>query len=735
MIKEAKTKKAFTWREYAAVLLTLLLIVVLFVSGIFDKPKIWDTLLWTEMAFEDGLQRNLDKGYGVLNRGPGYTLPEGKYRLKYSIAADGENVIRFTNSNNALIEPKEIRTNPDEYASEIEFEIKDPATNFQIQFDFVSGTSMRVDDLRMYSPVYRDDTITVSLLLVVCCIVFILYCRGYVTRQGIGCMMPVLLALLISCAPAFKENMIFAHDTKFHMARLMSLVEGLEQWQIPVRLGSFTHNGYGAITSVFYPDLLLYPFALLILCGASETYVMNLIYVAVNIVAAFSMYFCAKRLFSNKEKGICATVLYLLSTYRVANLYSRGAMGEMWGMSILPLFVLGVWEVVFGDKERWPLLAVSAALIYLSHMITTLICAVGSVGIGILFFKRIWKERRLAPLMKAMVVALLLGMYTMVPFLTYNLQGIGAQRIQGRCIEHMLSPAQLFLWGEGDLPIDPRDTQLSGQALEIGLPMLIGIFLLLHLVLTAPQKDRNEKQALFFAAVGMISAWMTTRLFPWGHASILTGGLSDYLQFPWRLLLITSIALSLACGYAFMRLAKEKTDLMIYAVLTLSLVMILPTITAETRSYDYLQFGEGSTPRILNREYMIPESSIDLTVDRTVHVNGELRIKDYQKEGSTITMHVDAASDATLSVPMYGYDGYKAAIDGREIAWGLGDNNRLMVTLPAGTSGALKIWFAGRSIWRVADCISLLTAILLTAYIVRRRRSIGEMRPNSQIES
>ena len=65
----------------------------------------------------------------------------------------------------------------------------------------------------------------------------------------------------------------------------------------------------------------------------------------------------------------------------------------------------------------------------------------------------------------------------------------------------------------------------------------------------------------------------------------------------------------------------------------------------------------------------------------------------------------------TSSVLQFDYDGFRATVDGREIAVERGSNNRVSVVLPAGTSGALKIWFAGKGGWRVGDAVSAATLI------------------------
>ena len=733
-------KRSRAFRECAAVMFAALLIVGIFATGILDRQKVWvemtynDVLTFTKahpamFVGEDMFARatySLEDGdsYGIINEGPGFTLPKGQYRLKYRVDADGENAIRIESENGARIEPSEIVLNPDEWEAETWIDIQEDAINLQILFEFKSGTTMRVDDLRMYSPQYKDDAYTAALLIAAICLICLLRGRGKITNEGLGAMVVIGLAVFVCCAPALKDNLIICHDTTFHMARVMNLADGLAHGHFPVRLGGFTHNGYGALTSVFYPDLLLYPFALLIIGGASITYVMNLMYVVVNIVSAMTMYACAKRIFSSGKTGICASVLYVLSTYRVANLYSRCAVGEMWAMAVLPLFILGMWEVVFGDQENWPVLAAGAALVYLSHLLTAVLCAIGAAVVCVLCVRRVFKEGRFLCLIKAVVGALLVSLYSLVPFFMYSMQGIGGGAIIGANTLHMLSLAQLLLWSEGDMPGDPMDPQIYGQAYEIGIPMLLGAAMLLYLRAVRPRKDREENNALFFAIFGLVCAVISTSIFPWAHLEKLTMGYSNYLQFPARMLMVMSPMVSLGCAYAYMRMAEGKQELMNFGVLALSIVMVLPTLTAEARKDAYLEFGQGASPFIRYTEYMIPGSSIFGTFDRDVHTEGSVTVTQYEKESTAVTAHVQAQTDGKISVPLFGYDGYRATVDGKDMQCSLGADQRLVVHIPAGTSGELRVWFAGKTVWRVAEAVSVATALGLALLGWKRRRKV-----------
>jgi hypothetical protein len=207
--------------------------------------------------------------------------------------------------------------------------------------------------------------------------------------------------------------------------------------------------------------------------------------------------------------------------------------------------------VVLGDKQRWPLLAVSAASIYLSNMLSTLICAASDAGFCAMFVVKIVRQKRILPIIKAAGLAGLLCAFQLVPFLMYSMQGIGAQELAKDPAYFAIHPAQLFLLGEGELSLDPKDMALSTFALEIGLPLLMAAALMIYAAATAEKREEKVRFGVLLVAVGCLFAVMATTLFPWNHVRVLTRGLSDYLQFPWRFLMMTAVlfALAIAGGY------------------------------------------------------------------------------------------------------------------------------------------------------------------------------------------
>lgn len=704
--------------------LCVLAIAVVFATGVLDRQKVWEDMPYLLMRFDEGLQRDTQAGgaYGAMNDGPGLDLPAGTYRLKWAISGDGDNRLVITTQNGVQAIPGEIPLAAGETAGEAVFTLETAAQGVDIVVMFEKGTRIDVADMRLYSPQYRDHAFTFALMALLLCVLYTALRRGCLTPARRGKLILIGLAVLIASGPALKDTVCIGHDTTFHLVRLCNLADGLHAGQLPVRIGGFSYNGYGAITSVFYPDIFLYGPALLMNGGASLQYAVNMFFIAVNAASAAAMYAAAKRMFRDEWTAVCASVLYTLSIYRVSDVFTRYAFGEMTAMVFLPLFLLGLYEVVLGDRRRWVLLGVSAACIALSHMLSTLICALAAAGMCVLFLVRIVRERRLGAILKAALLALALCAFQLVPFVMYSMQGIGAQELAKDPAFFALSPAQLFLLGAGELSLDPRDTTLATFALEIGLPLLMGAALALYSAATAEKRDSQNSLAVLLTAAGAAFAFVATTLFPWSHVRVLTRGLSDYLQFPWRFLMMTAVLLALAGGHGCVRFSRGHGEQMAAAVLAVAALCALPTLTDEARNPEYIAFGETVSPNLQYTEYTLPGTQTAITLDPRVQVDGDAAVTDYRKESTTVTAQVDAQTDAVVSLPLFGYDGYRAQVDGREMETGLGEDNRLTVRLHAGTSGELRVWFAGKAVWRIADAVSLGTLLALLGLCLYRRR-------------
>ena len=133
-------------KSFSALALCVALIVLIVVSGVLDRQKTWVDMPYTLLSFENGRMLSTERGddYGVMNAGPGLDLPAGEYRLKWIIAADGDNVIRITSENGAKITPVRLQLSAEKPALEAYFTIEEAAQGVGFEVSFEDGTRIDV---------------------------------------------------------------------------------------------------------------------------------------------------------------------------------------------------------------------------------------------------------------------------------------------------------------------------------------------------------------------------------------------------------------------------------------------------------------------------------------------------------------------------------------------------------------------------------------------------------------
>lgn len=714
-------KKRSTIAIWLPVLAAALLCVFAFVSDVFDTHAVQANVNSREMELERSyVSTEQGDGYGVISsKGPGYCLPAGTYRIQWTIAHDGDDYIHLSCKNGVPIEPSSALLPVGQGSGEFEFTIGDACEDFAIQFEFASGSYMDIQYVRFYFPPYKDNAFTLLFFAIALSTLWLLVQYGRLSRRDCCELLLIGMAVLFASSPALKRPLNLGHDSQWHLPRIENIAVGLANGQFPVWLGGFAYNGYGSVSAAFYPDFFLYPFALMRLWGASSAYVGNMLTIALNIASAASMYAAARRLFEGRFTAVCASVLYTLGVYRLTDVYTRFAIGEATAMAILPLFLCALWEVVRGERESWVLLGLTASGIFLSHMITTLLCALLAAGFSLLSIRTIVRKKRLKPILKAIGLCALLCAFQLVPMLTYVLQGIGADSLATSLRYSMIEPAQLLTLGQGSMEW-PRNLELLRFSASLDLPLILGAMMTVYLTVRDGHVDEERRKALILTTGGAALAVACTNLFPWSYVEVLTGGLINYVQFPWRLLGFVLALLSLAAAYGITHFFSQRQEAAAIGVLCMAILCALPTLTEQIQTDEYLICGECPNPFSTYVEYTLPDTNFYLTYDREAHVSDGVTMTAYEKRGERIAAHVQAQEDGEILLPLFAYDGYRVEVDGRRMETGMGKNNRMTVLVPAGTSGTLEVRFVGKPIWRAAQAVSLAALLVLAVRAIRQ---------------
>ena len=552
--------------------------------------------------------------------------------------------------------------------------------------------------------------------------------------------------VLLACLPLGFDYLVYGHDMSIHLTRIEGLKAGLLSGQFPVRMDPEIANGKGYPFSLMYSDLLLYPAAILRIIGFSLQQVYQLYVLAVTLATALVTRYCLKKIFASEGIALTGTALYVLSAYRLTNVFIRAAVGEYSAMIFLPVVVYGFWRIYTqpkqGSRLAWLPLAVGFSGLLQTHLLTTEMAGIFAVIFCLVMAKRTFRKPVLPALLRAAGAALVWNLWFLVPMLQYMVSE--ACRISGKYDASTLRDSAAFLgqiflmFGQGGGYSESLTMGLSAEMpLTMGTVLGFGV-LLFVLCLADPALRRAEPGATrlggWTLGFGALAIWMASTLFPWYTIYLNVEWLSKLLgklQFAWRFLGLATILLAVCACCALAVLRRGKTSWLRPAAALLVLLTVIPagfltyevSRNSEVVNYQSLAAIDNLAEQVGGGEYMpygMADGSLNAWEVTEPTFDDALTVSDYTFGTLEASFACTNTSDreATAVLPLFSYPGYRlTAGDGAT----LGEQDGLIaVTLPAGYSGTVQVKFVGFWFWRLADLISL-AGIVGTAVFCRRR--------------
>ena len=552
--------------------------------------------------------------------------------------------------------------------------------------------------------------------------------------------------VLLACLPLGFDYLVYGHDMSIHLTRIEGLKAGLLSGQFPVRMDPEIANGKGYPFSLMYSDLLLYPAAILRIIGFSLQQVYQLYVLAVTLATALVTRYCLKKIFASEGIALTGTALYVLSAYRLTNVFIRAAVGEYSAMIFLPVVVYGFWRIYTqpkqGSRLAWLPLAVGFSGLLQTHLLTTEMAGIFAVIFCLVMTNRTFRKPVLPALLRAAGAALVWNLWFLVPMLQYMISE--ACRISGKYDASTLRDSAAFLgqiflmFGQGGGYSESLTMGLSAEMpLTVGTVLGFGV-LLFVLCLADPALRRAEPGATrlggWTLGFGALAIWMASTLFPWYTIYLNVEWLSKLLgklQFAWRFLGLATILLAVCACCALAVLRRGKTSWLRPAAVLLVLLTVIPagfltyevSRNSEVVNYQSLAAIDNLAEQVGGGEYMpygMADGSLNAWEVTEPTFDDALTVSDYTFGTLEASFACTNTSDqeATAVLPLFSYPGYRlTAGDGAT----LGEQDGLIaVTLPAGYSGTVQVKFVGFWFWRLADLISL-AGIVGTAVFCRRR--------------
>lgn len=551
----------------------------------------------------------------------------------------------------------------------------------------------------------------------------------------------ILLGLVtivgVASMNCFADYIFNGTDLDYHLLRIGALAEELKNGQFPVRLQTDAVNAAGYITPVFYSDLFLYIPAILYLMMVPLQTCYQIYMLLINVATVASSYICFSKMFRSKEIGILGTVLYVFASDRLHAMLVGASVGKYTALVFLPLIALGIYNILeakgrISFRQYLPLILGLTGIIQ-SHILTCEMIVAFAVLFFLIHIKEFIKKEQLLGILKAGVLTVFLNLFFLLPFLMSWMMDINVKTQEGNIKAHGAYPMQLFSLFPELNGWSNAGTMQGDAAVSVGVALAIGGVVFLLCMMRSKEWGIETNRAYIYGkrcmGYGVLALFMCTVYFPW---EVDLGPVSDVLsavQFPHRYLEIATITLTITSLCAVKLLWMQKGKLYAGGV---SVVLLL--FTAITTGYFYSNAGnmlsayhvytyqELNTMNMGGGSEYIPGEWADvvmLTDGKPVTEDEDVTILEYSKDGMVTTLRCEnAGEEAYVELPLFCYDNYvvRDADTEEAISYQKNDMSVMEILIPAGYAGSIEIFYQAPVIWRVAEVISLITAIAMIGY-------------------
>ncbi len=563
----------------------------------------------------------------------------------------------------------------------------------------------------------------------------------------------LLFAVFFASLPLMTDSLFWGHDLDFHLNRIIALANGLEAGHLFVPIQTEVLNGYGYASPLFYSQLFLYLPAVLYNLAVPAQVCYQIYAILVNIATCLIAYYSFKGLVRDNKIAAAGALIYLLSAYRITNLYVRAAVGEYTAMAFYPLIVYGfvrvytTEETKLGIRDYLPIVLGLSGLIE-SHVLSCELAAMFIAVVCLVNYRKTFVPKRFITLAKAAVLTLCVNMAFILPFIQsmqmdirVNDDPVNQIQVQGTYLQQVFSAFQVSFG-------DSRIGMNSEMSLSLGISLVMGLVIFAACCSMQNEwrtrKSSTVKVGVLCTVFTVVCIVLSLRIFPWDSIENFSKLLAKVLcivQFPWRYLSMATVfaAVVTVIGlYVVKEIKSARTMQFLGGVLCLTAVFTNSLYMAGFTDGIGIErvYGDADVEKAVSSGEYILSDTIEGNL-RWRRVNADpkfVTVSGYAYQGGVTTFDCVNIADTEMAVeiPLMNYDNYYACdmVTGESIGIMNGTDNRVSLAIPAGFDSSIKVVYRFPLLWKLSYAVSFITVLLTVAAVVldrRKRRNAGDL--------
>ncbi|PGZ97825.1 hypothetical protein COE51_13245 [Bacillus pseudomycoides] len=542
--------------------------------------------------------------------------------------------------------------------------------------------------------------------------------------------------ILISLVSAIIQMKIFwpkgtvlgGDDIGFHLNRAFGLAEAIKTHHYPFYINDILLNGYGYAENWFYPNLFLFPMAILLNTGYSLAVSYKAYIIFYTVITVCVTYYCIHKMSKRMYLSACTAILYTFSLYRAFDVYQRAALGEALAFIFFPVILYGTYEILYGNKKKWYVLAIGFTGMLYSHVLSSVLAFIMLLLLLLFSINKLWEDKtKMLYFILAGGVTVLLSAFFIFPMIE-QMQS-NTFYFNTNVLTNTYDQAYTFEQIWRSIISDYKGSVIIGLGYTLFFPLIFRF--------TVKEKNDMIRFADKCLLITVILLFMTTKYFPWESLPIL-----NVIQFPFRLYTIISLLLAFS-GVVYMSYSIRKK---FYKIILLFILLASSIGNAWTIAQPYKDFRmqdgnikfkgnetyENSYDIGAGLEYLPSVANIDDLKSRGKEEvrkkNSSTKVSNLSKENNELSLDFDTKSKDILELPMVYYKGYQAKVNGQNVPIKMSKNGLIEVEIQG--KGTLEISYPGTVIQKVSYYTSITVFIILMAFITFVNIRNNKRKPN-----